>query len=163
MCPRILLSLALILSLLASAQLAAQPPVEAWARVLALAPGTTILVTTTTSSNARRQFLRADDSTITLLTAGGAEQRIGKDQVVAIARPGSRKAKVLGAAIGAGGGFLIGFPVAVSLGQERECQPDCGGTIALMTAAALGLPVALGLIGYHIPKRTPETVIYRAP
>jgi hypothetical protein len=74
-----------------------------------------------------------------------------------------RRGSILGAAVGAGGGFALGFVLAARL-ADTACKPSCASEEGLMTASLVGLPVGLGLLGYHAVRiHDVPTIVYRRP
>jgi hypothetical protein len=66
------------------------------------------------------------------------------------------------AVAGAGGGLLLGAFIGTAL-AFKDCGGGCGDEKFLIGLSVVGLPVALGLLGYHAGGRTVGGMIYRAP
>lgn len=90
-------------------------------------------------------------------------ERIPRGDVLVVALPPKRHGSILGAVIGAGGGFLIGFPLAVGIAMEDQCGRSCNDEEAKMALVGIGLPIAGGVLGYHVVSRTTQTIIYESP
>ncbi len=90
-------------------------------------------------------------------------ERLVRQDVLAVALPPKRHGSALGAIIGTGAGFVIGFPLAIGIGMENQCGSSCSDEEALMALTAVGLPIAGGVLGYRAITRTTQTVIYESP
>lgn len=89
-------------------------------------------------------------------------ERVPRKDVVVIKTPPRRRGSLIGAAIGAAGGFVLGYASAVRLAY-KQCNGSCSDEQALMALSLVGLPIAGGWLGYQANSRTTEDVIYRAP
>ena len=132
-----------------------------WSGVTGLAPGTKILVEVRGGLAASRIFVKADDSEL-IVRDLDVLQRIPRPDIVAITMPPQRRGSLIGAAIGAGGGFILGFASAVHFAY-KQCNGSCSDEKAFMALSLVGFPVAGGLLGYQVNARTTQRVIYRAP
>ena len=89
-------------------------------------------------------------------------QRAPREDVREIRVAGKRKGNKPMAALGAGVGFFLGASIAVGLGYKL-CGASCSDEKFLAGLSVIGLPVALGLIGYYGGGHTVGGMIYRAP
>ena len=64
--------------------------------------------------------------------------------------------------VGAGGGFLLGAYIGTSL-AFTDCGASCSDEKFLAGLSVVGLPIALGLLGYYGGSHTVGGMIYRAP
>jgi hypothetical protein len=88
-------------------------------------------------------------------------KRIPRPDIVAITTPAQRRGSLIGAAIGAGGGFVLGYVSALHLAY-KQCNGSCSDERALMGLSLVGFPIAGGWLGYQANPRTTQDVIYRA-
>jgi hypothetical protein len=135
-----------------------------WSRVTGLAPGIEILVEVRGAAAVMRTFVRADESELIVKTPGLSDvlQRLPRQDVVAIKTAPRRHGSKIGAAIGAAGGFVLGYAAAVHLAY-KQCNGSCSDEKAFMALSLVGLPIAGGWLGYQASSRTTQDVIYRAP
>ena len=135
-----------------------------WSRVIGLAPETKVLVEVRGAAAASRIFVRADESELIVKTPELPDvlQRLPRQDIVAIKTPPRRHGSKIGAAIGAAGGFVLGYAAAVQLAY-KQCNGSCSDEKALMALSLVGLPIAGGWLGYQANPRTTQEVIYRAP
>lgn len=133
-----------------------------WSRVIALAPGTKILVEARGAAPVPRTFVAADESELVVKAPESPDvlQRFSRQDIVAIKAPPRRHGSKIGAAIGAAGGFVLGYAAAVNLAY-KQCNGSCSDEKALMALSLVGLPIAGGWLGYQAKSRTTEDVIYR--
>jgi len=89
-------------------------------------------------------------------------QRTPRGDVSEIRVAGQRKGNKRMAAVGAGAGFLVGALVGLSM-ADKYCGSSCSDEKALVGLSVIGLPVALGLLGYYGGGHTVGGMIYRAP
>lgn len=89
-------------------------------------------------------------------------RRAPRGDVTEIRVPGRRKGNKMLAAVGAGGGFLLGASIGFGL-AFKDCGASCGDERFLTGLAVIGLPIALGVLGYYGGSRTVGGMIYRAP
>jgi hypothetical protein len=89
-------------------------------------------------------------------------QRTPREDVSEIRVAGKRKGNKLMAAVGAGGGFLLGLTFAGAL-AFKECGSSCSDEEFLAWLSVIGLPVGLGLLGYYGGGSTVGGLVYRAP
>jgi hypothetical protein len=89
-------------------------------------------------------------------------QRAPREDVREIRVPGQLKGSKRKAAVGAGVGFFLGASIAVGLGYKL-CGASCSDEKILAGLSVIGLPVALGLLGYYGGGHTVGGMIYRAP
>ena len=89
-------------------------------------------------------------------------KRAPREDVREIRVPGQLKGSKLKAAVGAGVGFFLGASIAVGLGYKL-CGASCSDEKFLAGLSVIGLPVALGLLGYYGGGHTVGGMIYRAP
>ena len=89
-------------------------------------------------------------------------QRTAREDVREIRVAGQRKGNKRLAAVGAGGGFLLGAYIGTAL-AFKDCGRSCGDEKFLAGLSVVGLPVALGLLGYYGGSHSVGGMIYRAP
>jgi len=89
-------------------------------------------------------------------------KRIPRPEIVVSTTPPQRRGSLIGTAIGAGGGFVLGFVSALHLAY-KQCNGSCSDEKALMGLSLVGLPIAGGMLGYRANPRTTQDVIYRVP
>jgi hypothetical protein len=137
---------------------------KSWTRVIALAPGTKILVEVRGAAVASRIFVQADESELIVKVPELSDvlQRLPRQDIVAIKTPPRRRGSVIGASIGAAGGFVLGYASAVHLAY-KQCNGSCSDEKALMGLSLVGFPIAGAWLGYQANSRTTQDVIYRAP
>jgi hypothetical protein len=137
---------------------------KSWARVIGLAPGTKILVEVRGAAVASRIFVRADEFELIVKVPelSNVLQRLPRQDIVTVKTPPRRRGSVIGAAIGAAGGFVLGYAAAAHLAY-KQCNGSCSEEKALMALSLVGLPIAGGWLGYQADSRTTQDVIYRAP
>jgi len=135
-----------------------------WSRVTGLAPETKIVVEVRGAAAVTRTFVRADESELIVKAPESPDvlQRFPRQDIVTIKTPPRRHGSKIGAAIGAAGGFVLGYAAAVNLAY-KQCNGSCSDEKALMAVSLVGLPIAGGWLGYQANPRTTEDVIYRAP
>jgi hypothetical protein len=90
-------------------------------------------------------------------------ETIARADVLAVALPARSGSLWAGLAAGGVTFAFIGFPAAIGLASEEECQPNCGGVMAKMALLMVGLPIGAGYLGYRTIGRRPQRVVYRAP
>ena len=149
-----------------AAQLAASQPKDSgeanWARVSALAPGTTILLTTRGARPVSHRLVGADDTGITVAN-GTSPEKISRLDVVEVRVPGERRGSWIAGAVAAGLSFaLVGLPLAIGYAQE-PCEPNCGSERAGVVISTIGIPVGAGYAAYKLFGRRTQQMIYRAP
>jgi len=135
---------------------------KGWTGVTSLAPGTRIVVETTAVPAVPRIFVSADGSELIVLDLTGAATRISRSEIVAVKLPPKRRGSIVGAAVGAGAGFVLGFASAVHLAY-KQCNGSCSDEQTLMALSLVGFPIAGGLLGYQASPRMTQEVIYLAP
>jgi hypothetical protein len=81
---------------------------------------------------------------------------------VAGKRKGNKRMAAIGAAVGAGAGLLVGAFVGLSMG-DKDCRTSCSDEKVLVGLSVIGLPIALGVLGYYGGSHTVGGMIYRAP
>jgi hypothetical protein len=91
-----------------------------------------------------------------------AVQRTPREDVSEIRVAGHRKGNKLMAVVGAGGGFLLGAYIGTAL-AFKDCGGSCGDEKFLIGLSVVGLPVALGLLGYYGGSHTVGGMVYLAP
>jgi len=135
-----------------------------WSRVIGLAPETKIVVEVRGAAAVTRTFVLADESELIVKAPESPDvlQRFPRQDIVTIKTPPRRHGSKIGAAIGAAGGFVLGYAAAVNLAY-KQCNGSCSDEKALMAVSLVGLPIAGGWLGYQANPRTTEDVIYRAP
>ena len=89
-------------------------------------------------------------------------QRTAREDVSEIRVAGQRKGNKRLAAVGAVGGFLLGAYIGTAL-AFKDCGRSCGDEKFLAGLSVVGLPVALGLLGYYGGSHSVGGMIYRAP
>jgi len=89
-------------------------------------------------------------------------QRTPREDVREIRVAGKRKGNKLLAAVGAGAGLLVGAYVGLSM-ADKYCGNSCSDEKALVGLSVIGLPIALGVLGYYGGSHTVGGMIYRAP
>lgn len=102
------------------------------------------------------------DGTRKLADLAQVVQRTPREDVSEIRVAGQRKGNKLMAAVGAGGGFLLGAYIGGAL-AFKDCGASCSDEKFLAGLSIIGLPIALGLLGYYGGGRTVGGMIYRAP
>lgn len=123
-------------------------PRNSWARVRELRPSTEVFLTTRGASTKRYRFLSADDASMTV-EGGTGVLRVARDEVMEVKRWVGRKGPVAGAAIGAGGGLLLGFFTAAALAY-KDCGGGCGDEQFLMGVSLVGMPIGGAVLGYSL-------------
>jgi len=132
-----------------------------WSHVIDLPPGSTVTLTAVGQPPRKVRVEKATDVDVRVSDSAGREQTIARRNVTEISvrmRRGSVPGAVGGAALGA----FVGIGIALDLGFNARCQPSCGGVVAGMGLAAIGLPIAAGVGGFHLFARRAELVIYGA-
>ena len=114
----------------------------------------------------RCRIVGVDDASLTVVDLESPNRptlRIARTDVSEIRQSTGRRGSLLGAVIGAAGGFALGFVSAVAL-ADKQCGGSCADERILVGAALVGLPIAGGLLGYRLPGgyRT-LTTIYLKP
>jgi len=89
-------------------------------------------------------------------------QRTPREDVSELRVAGHREGNKLMAVVGAGGGFLLGAYIGTAL-AFKDCGSSCSDEKFLAGLSVIGLPVALGLLGYYGGSHTVGGMIYRAP
>jgi hypothetical protein len=109
------------------------------------------------------EALSLSDTELVIERKGKAEsfKRDEVKKVWQVAPPSRRKRAIFGA-IGGAAGFLVGVPIAVSLGF-KQCGGSCADEGAGMLAALIGLPVAGVFAGRALAGRGKRTLLYSAP
>ena len=136
-----------------------------WARVRELRPSTEIFLTTRGASTRKYRFVAADDASVTLvdLEGGRTTLSVARDEVMQVSRLTGQTGSVAGAAIGAGGGFLLGFLSASALAY-KDCGGGCGDEQFLMGVSLVGMPIGGAVLGYKLPGGNRELrTIYLRP
>ncbi len=87
-------------------------------------------------------------------------RRIPRPDVTAVKTPPQRRGSLIGAAIGAAGGFVLGLRSAMYF-RYKQCGGSCGDEQALMALSLVGFPIAGALLGYQANPRMTQEVIYR--
>jgi hypothetical protein len=140
-------------------------PRSSWAQVRDLRPSTQIFLTARGASPRKCRLLAADDASVTVedLETSGPPLTVARDDVIKVSRWVGRDGSVAGAAIGAGGGFLLGLLSTVAL-AEKTCGGGCGGEQFLMVASLVGMPIVGAMLGYKVPGGNRELrTIYLKP
>ena len=114
----------------------------------------------------RCRIVAVDDAALTVVDLESPNRttlRIPRTDVSEIRQSTGRRGSLLGAVIGAAGGFALGFVSAVAL-ADKPCGGSCADERILVGAALVGMPIAGGLLGYRLPggNRT-LTTIYLKP
>ncbi len=109
------------------------------------------------------EVLSLSDTELVIERKGKAEsfKRDEVKKVWQVAPPSRRKRAIFGA-IGGVAGFLVGVPIAVSLGF-KQCGGSCADEGAGMLAALIGLPVAGAFAGRALAGKGKRTLLYSAP
>ena len=97
-------------------------------------------------------MVSVDDASLTVVdleAAGQPTLRIPRDDVMQIARFAGRKGSVTGAAIGAGGGLLLGFLTAAAIAY-KDCGGGCGDEKFMMGVSLVGMPIGGAVLGYSL-------------
>lgn len=89
-------------------------------------------------------------------------QRTPREDVSEIRVAGQRKGNKRMAALGAGAGLLVGAYVGFSM-SDKDCGSGCSDEKALIGLSVIGLPIALGVLGFYGGSHTVGGMIYRAP
>jgi hypothetical protein len=156
------LCLAMILSTFnAMAQGAAQAS-QSWDVLRQLPIGQELQVERKGGKKSSGTLVSSSDTEVVLARKSKTESFDRNDvrQIWTIAPP-SRTKKAIYGGIGAIGGFLVGVPIAVSLGF-KQCGGSCADEGAGVFGALIGLPVAGALAGRALA-RGKRTLIYVAP
>jgi hypothetical protein len=138
-----------------------------WSRVMGLSAAQPIIVRTRGGAPRRGRFVSADASTLTVVdleAPGTPTLRLARTDVDEILQRTGRRGSVLGAAIGAGGGVLLGIVSAINL-AFMDCGGSCGDERFLIGLSLVGIPVAGGFAGYYLPgdSRRLTTIYLRPP
>ena len=88
-------------------------------------------------------------------------QRTPREDVSEIRVAGHRKGNKRLAAVGAGAGFLVGAYIGLSM-ADNYCGSSCSDEKVLVGLSVIGLPIALGLLGYYVDSHTIGGMLYRA-
>jgi hypothetical protein len=131
-----------------------------WQAMSHLEPGSRIVVETA-DALVTGAFESIDATTI-VLSRDGTVQRVNSDQVLMIERR-VRRGSAVAAALGAIGGLWLGSGLAVGIGLEVQCRPNCGGIGAAMAGLVIGLPIVAGYGAWRGTSRMAEEVVYRRP
>jgi hypothetical protein len=89
-------------------------------------------------------------------------QRTPREDVREIRVAGKRKGNKALAAVGAGAGFLLGASIGGAM-AFTDCGASCSDEKVLAPLSVIGLPIALGLLGYYGGSHTVGGMTYRAP
>jgi hypothetical protein len=137
-----------------------------WSRVVALTPGTDVVVATRGSKPTRRRIVHADESSVTVdivkpvVNVVTRTEVIGREDTVEVrtAERLSGKRRALGLLAGIGGAFAGAF-VGASIGSMGSSAEDLSG-VALGGGAGL---FGGAILGYRTVTRVRGDLIYRAP
>jgi len=139
-----------------------------WSRVQRLAASTEIVVSARGMTARKCRLVSADDTMLTVVDledVNRATRHIARDDVTEIRRWTGRRGSPLGAAIGAAGGFFLGYVSTVNLAY-KQCGGSCADEKFLMGLSIVGMPIAGGVAGYYLfptPGRRTLTTIYVKP
>jgi hypothetical protein len=86
---------------------------------------------------------------------------IPRVDVLAVSRR-VRRGSTIGAVAGSLAGLLVGLRTTGTL-MFKQCGGSCNDEKALIGASLIGLPIAAGVLGYHVAVRTVDVIGYRAP
>ncbi|MGH9139509.1 MAG: hypothetical protein ACRD2I_00050 [Vicinamibacterales bacterium] len=137
-----------------------EPDRSRWQAMSHLEPGTRIVITTA-DALVTGAFESIDARSIAV-SKDGALQRVNSDEILMIERR-VRRGSSLAAALGAIGGLWLGSGLAVGIGLNVRCQPNCGGVEAAMAGLVIGLPIAAGYGAWRDTSHMAEEVVYRRP
>jgi hypothetical protein len=153
-----LFSLALIPSLvLSGAPVRAQASTSDWARVVAIAPGATVVVTVKNATPVRLRIVQADEFALTVVNPRTQRaEAIARGEVLD-ARP-SDKRRALGL-LGGLGGAIVGALFGGMAGSAF-CRSE--NLSCMMVGMNVGM-VGGAVVGNRAVTRTKGDVIYRAP
>jgi hypothetical protein len=136
------------------AQIAAPRP---WEKVDTLPPGTQIIITLKSGVQMEGAFQGFSPRDLALTALTGGEQRVPKadvQEVVGEKKDGLVDGLLLGAAVGAGAGVLVGYDR-----KTFECRAGCSMQIGVTLFTPIG-----GLVGWLTDRRRDQTeVLYHAP
>jgi hypothetical protein len=145
----------------------AQDPRSDWSRLRQLTKNEIVLVAQGLAGR-RCRIVAVDDAALTVMDLESQNRttlRIPRTDVSEIRQWTGRRGSLLGAVIGAAGGFALGYVSAVALAQsDKPCGGSCADEKTLIGASLVGMPIAGGLLGYRLPggNRT-LTTIYLKP
>ncbi len=137
-----------------------EPDRSLWQAMSRLEPGTMIVITT--ADALVTGAFESTDATTIAVSKDGAVQRVSWDDVLMI-ESRVRRGSALAAALGATGGLWLGSGLAVGIGFNVRCQPNCSGVEAAMAGLVIGLPIAAGYGAWRGTSRVAEEVVYRRP
>jgi hypothetical protein len=151
---------------------ASMPPVDAqvdprrdWSQVMTLRASTEIVVRTNTAST-RGRVISADDRLLVIEDSespGRPMRRIARVDVDEVMKWTGRRGSLIGAAVGAGGGFLLGVIASLNLAL-KDCGGSCSDERFFIGASLVGLPIGGGLAGYYLAgSRRSLTTVYLRP
>jgi hypothetical protein len=136
-----------------------------WARVRELRPSTQIFLTARGASARKCRLLAADDASVTVedLDTAGPPLIVARDDVMKVSRWVGRQGSIAGAALGAGGGFLLGLYTATAL-AHKQCGTGCGDEGILIGLSLVGMPIGGAMLGYRVHSGNRELrTIYLKP
>ena len=131
-----------------------------WRVVQQLDPRSSVVVATS-DDLVVGAFVGADAASIQVRRNGVIEQ-VDADAVLTVEKR-VRRGSAVAATLGALGGLWLGSGLALWIGLESRCQPNCGGVEAMMFGAVIGMPIAAGYGAWRSTSRMAEEVIYRRP
>jgi hypothetical protein len=110
----------------------------------------------------RCRIVAVDDAALTVVVLESPNRttlRIPRTDVNEIRQWTGRRGSLLGAVIGAAGGFVLGYASAIAL-ADKPCGGSCADEKILIGASLVGMPIAGGLLGYRLPggNRTLTTI-----
>jgi len=142
---------------------AAQDPRDDWSRLRQLTKIDIVLFAQGLAGR-RCRVVAVEDVALTVVdleSPNRATLRIPRTDVSEIRQWTGRRGSLLGAVIGAAGGFALGYVSAVALAQsDKPCGGSCADEKILIGASLVGMPIAGGLLGYRLPggNRTLTTI-----
>jgi hypothetical protein len=122
--------------------------------------GTRIVITT--ADTLVTGAFESMDATTIAVSKDGVVQRVNSDDVLMIEKR-VRRGSAVAAALGAVGGLWLGSVLAVGIGLNSRCQPNCGGVEAAMVGTVIGLPIATGYGAWRGTSHMAAEVVYRRP
>lgn len=144
---------------------APQDPRSDWSRLSRLTETEVVLYATGLAPRKVR-IVAVEDAALTVVDLESPNRttlRIARADVTEIRQWTGRRGSMVGAVIGAAGGFAIGFLSALNL-AFKQCGGSCTDERILIYASLIGMPIAGGIAGYRLPGGNRRlTTIYVRP